>query len=279
MKHLRSDAFLFIIVVILIIAGAFFVLHVKKQQNTTTNPATTQHVNDPMLQTLAEGFPEVTWGEPTNMNQSTGPYGELPGRKITGTIKVDQANIPQTEDKAYLESQGFKADPSMSADGPGSSVWGYSKGSGENTQVVIFSYEVKPTSSNPNEPLQFNCPCNATVSIFVSDLPPSAQSNAGLANPASVNCKDKGGTTQIMNGPNGQYGLCQFADNQACEEWALYRGECPVGGVKTTGFDNIEQKYCAWVGGQTLATPNANCTLPNGKVCSNTALYNGTCSA
>lgn len=102
--------------------------------------------------------------------------------------------------------------------------------------------------------------------------------NATLANPASVNCKKVGGTTQIMNGPVGQYGLCNFEDDQACEEWALFRGECPVGGVKTTGFDTIEQKYCAWIGGQTLAVADAKCSLPGGKICSDKALYEGTCS-
>lgn len=99
-----------------------------------------------------------------------------------------------------------------------------------------------------------------------------------LANPASVNCKKVGGTTQIMDGPNGQYGLCNFDDAYACEEWALFRGECPVGGVRTTGFDTIEQKYCAWSGGQTLAVPNAQCTFKNGKVCLDTEFYEGTCA-
>lgn len=107
------------------------------------------------------------------------------------------------------------------------------------------------------------------------------QLNANLANPASVNCTKQGGTTVIMtNGSGGQYGLCQFEDNMSCEEWALFRGDCPVGGIRTTGFDTIEQKYCAWVGGQTLAVENAKCTLPNGTVCSDEELYNlGQCSS
>ena len=103
--------------------------------------------------------------------------------------------------------------------------------------------------------------------------------STGLANPASVNCTAKGGTLSIQTLDNGgQYGLCSFSDNQACEEWALYRGECPIGGVKTTGYDNIEEMYCAWSGGQTSATPDSNCTLPNGNVCTNTAFYKGTCN-
>ena len=99
-----------------------------------------------------------------------------------------------------------------------------------------------------------------------------------LANPASVNCSQVGGTLVIQKrGDGGEYGLCQFSDNQACEEWALFRKECPIGGVKTTGFDTIAQKYCTWMGGKTLAKVNATCKLPQGKVCNDETLYNGTC--
>ena len=104
-------------------------------------------------------------------------------------------------------------------------------------------------------------------------------SNTSLANPASVYCGEQGGTSVIKKLPNGgEYGLCEFEDDQACEEWAMYRGDCPIGGVKTTGFDNVQQSYCAWLGGRTLAVENATCTLPDGTVCSDHDLYFGTCS-
>lgn len=106
----------------------------------------------------------------------------------------------------------------------------------------------------------------------------NSDSNSELANPASVNCEKLGGNLEIKeNGSGGQYGLCMFEDNMACEEWALYRGECPVGGIKTTGYDNIQQMYCAWSGGKTLAVENATCTLPGGQVCPVDEYYNGTC--
>lgn len=106
----------------------------------------------------------------------------------------------------------------------------------------------------------------------------SVSQKSGLANPASVNCAKVGGSLAIMtNGVGAQYGLCNFADDQACEEWALMRGQCPVGGVKTTGFDSVDQQYCAWIGGQTLAIAGHECTLPDGQVCSTEALYNGKC--
>ena len=120
----------------------------------------------------------------------------------------------------------------------------------------------------------------AAPGLFVFSLNSNKKmvTNPTLANPASVNCAKQGGATVIQTmGNGGQYGLCQFEDNMACEEWALFRGQCPVGGVKTTGFDNIQQMYCAWIGGKTLAVPNAQCTLPGGTVCPVNALWNGTC--
>jgi putative hemolysin len=108
----------------------------------------------------------------------------------------------------------------------------------------------------------------------------SSDSNTSnqLANPASVNCTEKGGTSTIMSKEDGsQYGLCYFDDNRACEEWAMMQGNCSVGGVKTTGFDTIDQKFCVWSGGQTLAVPNSVCTLKDGTKCSTVDFYNGDC--
>lgn len=122
-----------------------------------------------------------------------------------------------------------------------------------------------------------NSPFNETLTSLKKENR-NKKMNTTLANPASVNCTKQGGTLAIKTrGDGGEYGLCQFENNQACEEWALFRGECPVGGVKTTGFDTVQQQYCAWVGGQTIAQPNASCNLPNGKVCSDESLYNGRC--
>jgi len=57
-----------------------------------------------------------------------------------------------------------------------------------------------------------------------------------MANPASENCVAQGGALLIeTRGDGGQYGVCLFEDNRQCEEWALYRGDCPVGALKITG--------------------------------------------
>ena len=56
-----------------------------------------------------------------------------------------------------------------------------------------------------------------------------------IANPASVNCIKQGGTLSIQKSADGgEYGICVFADNRQCEEWALLRGECPANGKKIT---------------------------------------------
>jgi polar amino acid transport system substrate-binding protein len=99
-----------------------------------------------------------------------------------------------------------------------------------------------------------------------------------IGNPASANCAKLGGNLVIeKRGDGGEYGLCYFEDNRACEEWSLFRGDCPSGGVKTTGFDTIDQKYCAWSGGETLAVPQSICTFKDGTKCSNEEFYNGKC--
>ena len=106
-----------------------------------------------------------------------------------------------------------------------------------------------------------------------------------LANPASQNCVKEGGTLKIERRPDGgQYGVCIFIDNYQCEEWALFRGECPVGGLRVTGYITPAARHCAITGGRyTVVTESAAgetgvCSLPGGKACDAAAYYAGTCS-
>jgi putative hemolysin len=124
---------------------------------------------------------------------------------------------------------------------------------------------------------------------FLSDIwyklsPTSTE--AQLPNPASQNCLDQGGTLSIeTRRDGGQYGVCFFEDNRQCEEWALLRGECPVGGVKVTGYTSPAAVYCAITGGKYAVTGNSGaddeqgtCTFEDkGLVCDAWAWYDGTC--
>ena len=97
-------------------------------------------------------------------------YGRLTGKQIEATMTTQQVTIPHFEDSAFLQNLGFDQDRNISADGPGSSVWGYKKTTGSSSQVVLFSYTTTPVTVVPNEPIQFNCPCTTNLSVFVSDF-------------------------------------------------------------------------------------------------------------
>jgi putative hemolysin len=45
----------------------------------------------------------------------------------------------------------------------------------------------------------------------------------GVANPASVECGQRGGKSMIQNGSGGAIGYCHFPDGRVCEEWVLLR--------------------------------------------------------
>ena len=106
-----------------------------------------------------------------------------------------------------------------------------------------------------------------------------------LANPASQNCVALGGTLAIERRPDGgQYGVCVFADNHQCEEWALFRGECPKNGLRVTGYVTPAGRYCAITGGryavvtETASGEQGVCSLPGGKTCNAADFYAGACT-
>jgi len=114
-----------------------------------------------------------------------------------------------------------------------------------------------------------------------AQMPPQPQ----LANPASVRCIEQGGTLRMDRRPDGgQFGVCVFADNYQCEEWALFRGECPKGGLRTTGYATPAGRYCAITGGRyaVVSAPGVTpergtCALPGGRSCDADAWYAATC--
>jgi putative hemolysin len=104
----------------------------------------------------------------------------------------------------------------------------------------------------------------------------SPAANVGMANPASVNCDKQGGKLKIVTkADGGQYGICYFMDNRQCEEWALLRGACPVGGLKVTGYENEQQVYCAITGGE--VNVQKKICLSNSQECGLEEYYSGDC--
>ena len=92
-----------------------------------------------------------------------------------------------------------------------------------------------------------NRPQRCTTSATPTPQPPNG---AQLPNPASQNCEERGGQLTFAQDPNGgTYGVCVFPDGKQCEEWAMFRGECPVGGVDVTGYVTEAARFCAITGG------------------------------
>lgn len=109
----------------------------------------------------------------------------------------------------------------------------------------------------------------------------------GLPNPASEYCAEQGGMSTIeTRGDGGQYGVCVFEDNLQCEEFAMMNGECPVGGIRVTGYVTDASRYCAISGGTYTTTGSTNsegqedgtCAFSDGSSCDVYAYYDGTCS-
>ena len=115
---------------------------------------------------------------------------------------------------------------------------------------------------------------------------PDQATQPAVTNPASQYCLDQGGTLAIEErGDGGQFGVCYFEDNRQCEEWALMNSDCPVGGIKVTGYVTPAARYCAITGGTYAVTGESNtdteqgtCTFEDGSQCDAWDYYNGMCA-
>ncbi len=101
---------------------------------------------------------------------------------------------------------------------------------------------------------------------------------------ASKHCTDNKGTIQTkQRGDGKEYKVCTFEENRQCEAESLLKGDCPIGGLKITGYITDAAIYCAISGGKYEVTgmennnENGNCSFFNGNVCNVWDLYNGKC--
>lgn len=123
-----------------------------------------------------------------------------------------------------------------------------------------------------------NCKTMISLLSLMGLITGCAEKKLKLANPASQYCVEKGGVLKILKHPDGgEYGVCFFTDNRQCEEWSMFRGECPVGGLKITGYLTPEGIYCVIKGGKALENETV-CQLSSGKKCLSKDFYEGKCS-
>lgn len=161
-----------IIVGIILLAGIYIIANrdqmtpASTTQQTSTTP--TSSTSEKVYALLPEWFPEARWTSPKATTQET-YYGNISGEERTATITTDKATVPHFGQSVDFRDMGFDADKNLDADGPGSSTWGYSKTVDGKKHIVTFGYKTEPTNSNPNEPVQFNCPCKTTLSVFIGN--------------------------------------------------------------------------------------------------------------
>jgi putative hemolysin/predicted secreted protein len=119
--------------------------------------------------------------------------------------------------------------------------------------------------------------------------PATTPAPSAIANPASVNCGQVGGITEIKkDASGGEYGMCTFANGTSCEEWALFRGEgCNAGVVAaattapSANMANPASVACVNASGTLEIKKDATggeygmCTFANGTSCEEWALFRG----
>ena len=67
-----------------------------------------------------------------------------------------------------------------------------------------------------------------------SDPAATDRPQAGMPNPASINCTQNGNKLEIRIAADGsQNGICVFPDGSTCDEWAYFRGECGLAQQKS----------------------------------------------
>jgi putative hemolysin len=203
-----------------------------------------------MAFTGPEGGVEVYWG--------VGFGGACPGG--TEPVQLAQGELPACH----------------ATTPDGTEVWsqiGYEVSGGNSFSVRAYTSDAQPASH------ELVLQVLATLTFMPPAQPQAGAATApanaaGLRNPASENCIKQGGTLSIVErGDGGQFGICLFEDNLQCEEWAMMRGDCPVGGIKVTGYVTSAATYCAITGGTYAVTGNSGqddeqgiCTFKNGGV-------------
>jgi len=112
--------------------------------------------------------------------------------------------------------------------------------------------------------------------------PAPATDKAGIANPASTNCIDKGGRLEIVKGQAGEVGMCLLPDGTTCEEWALFRGECKAGD-KQSQIANPASEFCVDNGGKSEIVDAGKsgewgkCAFKDGSFCDEWSYFRGAC--
>lgn len=125
--------------------------------------------------------------------------------------------------------------------------------------------------------------------IITSCGSPTEAAAPGMANPASVFCKENGGVNETRGGQGGQYGVCKFNDGSECGDWTYFRGECKPGDMKiapeptaSSEIANPASVFCQENGGINETREGEGgqygvCKFNDGSECGDWAYFRGEC--
>ena len=126
-------------------------------------------------------------------------------RTPTAAATLDTITIANPA-SAYCQEQGGKLEIRTAQDGSQYSICMF-KDDSECEEWAYYRGECKPGDMDV--------------------APAPTATPAGIANPASTYCLEKGGISEIRTAQDGtQYGVCRFSNGSECEEWAFFRGKC-----------------------------------------------------
>ena len=131
--------------------------------------------------------------------------------------------------------------------------------------ILLFGCTGTPANAACTEEAK-QCPDGSYVGRNASNncsFNPCPQSDNGqIANPASVNCVDKGYGLEIRkDASGGEVGYCVFGNGRECEEWAFFRGVCNENGTAVSPRQPAKEgEFCGGIAGFACAS-GLECSL------------------
>ncbi|MDD5392483.1 MAG: DUF333 domain-containing protein [Thiothrix sp.] len=76
--------------------------------------------------------------------------------------------------------------------------------------------------------LSFALSACTAVAPPMPTAPVATQAATRATNPASMNCIQNHGKLEIVQTPEGEKGECVLPSGKRCDEWEMFRGNCPT---------------------------------------------------
>jgi len=172
-RHSSGPSFILVLIFLILIGGlggyVFFFTDILQLSSKQEKIQEAPKPDEEIFSQVDEWVLEVVWEKPKAAEKQV-YYGIVDGYERTGKIVNREGYIEHFENIDLLNSLGFSEDLNLSADGPGSSLWGYKKNIGQELQIVTLSYDNEDMHQSSDGPLVADCPCTLNLSVFVSNV-------------------------------------------------------------------------------------------------------------